>query len=185
MRRMQNPVSSTRSVLATNSMICWLIATGNISSLFFLPSPLISHLASAARICRREDRESNSACTHHAYFDCTVNYHLAARARTASGLAALGSGNIRIQSINSCILYSGTSGRERASAGTGVERQRASARHMVMSGQEWENRTEAPCAGRLCCLAVLSSPLARTSRTCRSPEVSDVRCPSHVPRARA
>jgi hypothetical protein len=57
-------------------------------------------------------------------------------------------------------------GSERQSV-TGVERQSRAENDtwscLVGSGEG--NRTEAPCAGRLCCLAL--------SETCRSPDVSD------------
>jgi hypothetical protein len=141
------------------------------------PSPLISHLASTVQYAGEKTERPIVHAHSHAYFDCACKLlERAVRAKTASGLSSSLSapgilGRIRVQSIHHASIFRNKADGSERQSGTGVER-RSRAESDTWScqvGSGEGSRTEAPCAGRLCCLAL--SP--RWLETCRSPDVSD------------
>jgi hypothetical protein len=106
----------------------------------------------------------------HAYFDCTVNYWNARAQAGENGFwiscAALGSGNIRIQSI----MHPFRNKRTGASEQELSDRER----HMVVSGQEWKSPVRRTAL-------LFGSALALSLSVARDlPEPRGFRCPAHV-----
>jgi len=141
--------------------------------------PFTAHISSRLSKVQYAGEKTESPIVHahfHAYFDCTVvNYFGRAGGRERlldsrlSGPEILGFN----QFMHKLHFQERADGSERATEQELSDRERQSDTWSCQVRRGKQNRTDHPCAGRLCCLAL---PL----ETCRSPEVSDAlsfRCP--------